>query len=42
MSSVYQPKRKELTKVKVVSSENYAKNRRNLNLVGSIQIKCHF
>ena len=26
MSSVYQPRRKELAKVKVVSSENYAKN----------------
>ena len=37
MSSVYQPKRKELAKVKVVSSEAYSKNRKNLSLVGSIQ-----
>ena len=37
MSSVYQPKRKELAKVKVVSSEVYSKNRKNFNLVGSIQ-----
>jgi hypothetical protein len=36
MSSVYQPKRKELAKVKVVSSSHYASNRRNLKLVGSV------
>ena len=40
MSSVYQPKRKELAKVKVVSSEVYSKNRKNLSLVGSIQRSC--
>ena len=37
MSSVYQPKRKELAKVKVVSTETYKKNRSKLKLVGSIQ-----
>lgn len=37
MSSVYQPKRKELAKVKIVSSESYSKGRKKLNLVGSIQ-----
>ena len=37
MSNVYQPKRKELAKVKVVSSETYKKNRSSLKLVGSIQ-----
>lgn len=40
MSSVFQPKRKELAKVKVVSSETYSKNRKKLNLVGSIQRSC--
>ena len=40
MSSVYQPKRKELAKVKVISSDTYSKNRKNLNLVGSIQRCC--
>ena len=37
MSSVYQPKRKELAKVKVVSSETYRDNRSKLRFVGSIQ-----
>ena len=37
MSSVYQPKRKEMAKVKIVSSETYSKDRKKLNLVGSIQ-----
>lgn len=37
MSNVYQPKRKELAKVKVVSTETYKKNRSKLKLVGSIQ-----
>ena len=36
MSSVYQPKRKELAKVKVVSSSDYRNNRRKLKLVGSV------
>lgn len=40
MSSVYQPKRKELAKVKVVSSEKYSKNRKNTKLVGCIQRSC--
>lgn len=37
MSSVYQPKRKELAKVKVVSSETYSKNRSKLKFVGRIK-----
>ncbi len=37
MSSVYQPKRKELAKVKVVSSDEYNRNRFNLKFVGSVQ-----
>ena len=37
MSNVYQPKRKELAKVKVISTETYKKNRSKLRLVGSIQ-----
>lgn len=37
MSSVYQPKRKELAKVKVVSSTNYSNNRKKLRLVGTVQ-----
>ena len=40
MSSVYQPKHKELAKVKVVSASHYASNRRSLRLVGSIQRSC--
>ncbi len=36
MSRNYQPKRKELAKVKVVSSEKYGKNRSNLKYVGSV------
>ena len=36
MSSVYQPKRKELAKVKVVSSQTYKNNRSRLKLVGSV------
>ena len=40
MSSVYQPKRKELAKVKVVSSETYKKQRAKLNLIGNIQRNC--
>ena len=39
MSSVYQPKRKELAKVKVVSSESYSNNRSKMRLVGSISRK---
>ena len=37
MSNVYQPKRKELAKVKVVSTETYSNNRSTLKLVGSVQ-----
>ena len=40
MSSVYQPKRKELAKVKVVSSTAYTNNRSRLRLVGSVQRSC--
>lgn len=36
MSNVYQPKRKELAKVKVVSSATYGTNRSKLNFVGSV------
>ncbi len=39
MSNVYQPKRKELAKVKVVSSQHYAENRKKFHLVGSISRK---
>lgn len=37
MSNIYQPKRKELAKVKVVSSSTYSENRNNLKFVGSVQ-----
>lgn len=37
MSNVYQPKRKELANVKVISTETYKNNRSQLRLVGSIQ-----
>ena len=40
MSNVYQPKRKELAKVKVVSSNDYANNRRKLRFIGSVQRNC--
>ena len=40
MSSVYQPKRKELAKVKVVSSQTYGNNRSNYKLVGTVQRVC--
>ena len=36
MSNVYQPKRKELAKVKVVSSKYYGNNRSKYKLVGSV------
>ena len=36
MSSVYQPKRKELAKVKVVSSQTYDKNRSRLKFIGRV------
>lgn len=36
MSSVYQPKRKELAKVKIVSSENYSSKKGSYTYVGSI------
>lgn len=37
MSSVYQPKRKELAKVKVVSSQTYDKNRSRLKFIGRVK-----
>lgn len=37
MSNVYQPKRKELAKVKVVSSDTYSKSRSKFKFVGSVQ-----
>lgn len=37
MSNVYQPKRKELAKVKVVSSKIYGDNRFKYKFVGSVQ-----
>ena len=40
MSSVYQPKRKELAKVKVVSSETYTKHRASFRFIGSVQRSC--
>jgi len=40
MSSSYQPKRKEMAKVKVVSSEKYKAERNKLKLVGSVQRAC--
>ena len=36
MSSIYQPKRKELAKVKVVSSEHYKVNHNKLKFIGSV------
>ena len=36
MSSSYQPKRKELAKVKVVSSQKYKENRSKFRLVGKM------
>ena len=39
MSNVYQPKRKELAKVKVVTSQYYGNNRSNLRLIGSVSRK---
>ena len=40
MSNVYQPRRKEYAKVKVVSSSTYSSNRRKFKLVGSVQRNC--
>lgn len=37
MSSVYQPKRKELAKVKVMSTQDYDKNRSKLKFVGRVK-----
>lgn len=37
MSNVYQPKRKELAQVKVVSAETYRNNRSALKQVGCVQ-----
>lgn len=37
MSNVYQPKRKELAKVKVISSTTYRNNRSKFKFVGSVQ-----
>lgn len=39
MSNVYQPKRKELAKVKVVSSQYYGNNRSTLKFIGSVSRK---
>lgn len=39
MSNVYQPKRKELARVKVVSSATYGNNRSKLKFVGSVSRK---
>lgn len=39
MSNVYQPKRKELARVKVVSSATFGNNRSKLNFVGSVSRK---
>ena len=36
MSSVYQPKRKELAKVSVISTKEYDKNKKKLRFIGSI------
>ena len=36
MSSVYQPKRKELAKVRVVSTEAYGTNRSEFKFIGSV------
>lgn len=36
MSSVYQPKRKELAKVKVVSTQTYSSNRNKYKFIGSV------
>ena len=37
MSNVYQPKRKELAKVKVVSTQVYENNRSKLKFVGRVK-----
>lgn len=37
MSSKFQPKRKELSNIKVVSTQSYGNNRKNYKLVGSVQ-----
>ena len=37
MSSVYQPKRKELARVKVVSSETFSKQRSKLKFIGRVK-----
>lgn len=36
MSSIFQPKRKELANVRVMSTDEYMKNRMNVKLVGSV------
>ena len=36
MSSIYQPKRKELAKVKCVTSDDYSNNKRRFRLVGCV------
>ena len=40
MSSAFQPKRKELAKVKVVSSSAYSDNRSRYKFVGSVNRDC--
>lgn len=37
MSNVYQPKRKELAKVKVISTQTYDSNRAKLQFIGRIK-----
>ncbi len=37
MSSVYQPKRKEMAKVEVVTSTHYSNHRTQYQLIGSVQ-----
>lgn len=36
MSSAFQPKRKEMAKVRVVSSDTYSRNRSSMRLVGNV------
>lgn len=37
MSSVYQPKRKELAKVKVISSGEYRQNKKKFKFIGEVR-----
>lgn len=40
MSNTYQPKRKELARVKVITSQGYKNNRHNYKFIGSVQRAC--